>query len=165
MFAAEQYAQAQAAAQAVAAAQYYANMTAAAAVAVSAGQQPPPPPGSMASVTAGPHNFNPLVTQAVGHHPPPPPGTTHLAAFAPAPPVLSGLQASYLMQQPPLPPKESSSASASRFVTYLVVSCLYRFLQYYFHRVHIEKKYFKVVELLSFICLCYIVVHRGCSIL
>ena len=57
MFAAEQYAQAQAAAQAVAAAQYYANMTAAAVV--SAGQQPPPPPGSMASVTA-PQNFSPL---------------------------------------------------------------------------------------------------------
>ena len=105
MFAAEQYAQAQAAA--VAAAQYYANMTAAAAV--SAGQQPPPPPGSLASVTA-PQDFGPLVSQAVA---PPPTGTT-LAAFAPAPPVLSGLQAQYLMQQPPLPPKEPSS---SRFVS------------------------------------------------
>ena len=115
MFAAEQYAQAQAAAQAVAAAQYYANMTAAAVV--SAGQQPPPPPGSMASVTA-PQNFSPLVTQA----PPPPPGTIqgstglNMAAFAPAPPVLSGLQTSYLMQQPPAPPKDSSS---SRFAILL----------------------------------------------
>ena len=123
MFAAEQYAQAQAAA--VAAAQYYANMTAAAAV--SAGQQPPPPPGSLASVTA-PQDFGPLVSQAP-LAPPVPTGTTLVGAhaFAPAPPVLSGLQAQYLMQQPPLPPKEPSS---SRYVNILI---LRNFFIYHFH--------------------------------
>ena len=115
MFAAEQYAQAQAAA--VAAAQYYANMTAAAAV--SAGQQPPPPPGSLASVTSAPQDFGPLVSQAP-LAPAVPTGTTLVGAhaFAPAPPVLSGLQAQYLMQQPPLPPKEPSS---SRYVNILIL--------------------------------------------
>ena len=127
MFAAEQYAQAQAAA--VAAAQYYANMTAAAAV--SAGQQPPPaqaPPGSLASVTSAPQDFGPLVSQAP-LAPPVPTGTTLVGAhaFAPAPPVLSGLQAQYLMQQPPLPPKEPSS---SRYVNILI---LRNFFIYHFH--------------------------------
>ena len=126
MFAAEQYAQAQAADQAVAAAQYYANMTAA--VSVAGGQHhPPPPPGSMASAPG--QDFGPFVTQAggpPGQHrrgPPGPPGSaagpSPLSAFAPAPPILSGLQGSnqinpyLLQQQPPLPPREPSS---SRFV-------------------------------------------------
>ena len=147
MFAAEQYAQAQAAAQAVAAAQYYANMT----VAVSATGQhhPPPPPGSMASA---PQDFGSFVTQAdlvrglsqAGgpplhrRGPPGPPGSagpSPLAAFAPAPPILSGLQGSnqinpyLLQQQPPLPPREPSS---SRFVK------LHFFKQFYEFKVYIE---------------------------
>ena len=119
MFAAEQYAQAQAAAQAVAAAQYYANMTAA--VSVAGQHHPPPPPGSMASA---PQDFGPFVNQAGGppQHRRGPPGPP---AFAPAPPILSGIQGSnqinydsqinpyLLQQQPPLPPREPSS---SRFV-------------------------------------------------
>ena len=124
MFAAEQYAQAQAAAQAVAAAQYYANMTAA--VSAAGQHHPPPPPGSMASA---PQDFSPFVNQAGGppqhrRGPPGPPGSagpSPLSAFAPAPPILSGLQGSNqinpnifnLQQQPPLPPREPSS---SRFV-------------------------------------------------
>jgi hypothetical protein len=149
MFAAEQYAQAQAAAQAVAAAQYYANfgaqslnanMTAAAAVSAAGQHHPQPPPGSMASA---PQDFGPFVTQAGGppphrRGPPGPPGSTGpspLAVFAPAPPILSGLQGSnqinpyLLQQQPPLPPREPSS---SRFVK------LHFFKQFYKFKVYIE---------------------------
>ena len=133
MFAAEQYAQAQAAAQAVAAAQYYANMTAA--VSVAGQHHPPPPPGSMASA---PQDFGPFGNQAGGpqqHRRGPP-------AFAPAPPILSGPQGSnqtvewsnqinpfLLQQQPPLPPREPSS---SRFVK------LHFFNQFYEFKVYIE---------------------------
>ena len=140
MFAAEQYAQAQAAAQAVAAAQYYANMTAA--VSAAGQHHPPPPPGSMASA---PQDFGPFVNQAGGppqhrRGPPGPPGSagpSPLSAFAPAPPILSGLQGSNqinpnifnLQQQPPLPPREPSS---SRFVK------LHFFKQFYEFKVYIE---------------------------
>ena len=146
MFAAEQYAQAQAAAQAVAAAQYYANfgaqslnanMTAAAAVSAAGQHHPQPPPGSMASA---PQDFGPFVNQAGGppQHRRGPPGPP---AFAPAPPILSGIQGSnqinydsqinpyLLQQQPPLPPREPSS---SRFVK------LHFFKQFYEFKVYIE---------------------------
>ena len=85
---------AQAQAEAVAAAQYYAN----AAISAAGGQ--PPPPGSVVNVTSPNGAMVP---------PGPPPGAP--MPFPPNAPIISGtpvLGAQFLVQQPPLPPKEHS---------------------------------------------------------